>query len=54
MIYQNNYKPLEERKHGIKIDSSSTPDDLPEYAKKIVWYGRKGGQNIIKKIKYLN
>ena len=53
-IYQNNYKPLEERKHSIKIDSSLTPSNLPEYAKKIVWYGRKGGQNIIKKIEYID
>ena len=53
-VYQNDYKPLEIKKHSLKIDSSDTPEDLPEYAKKIVWYGRKGGQNIIKKIKYLN
>lgn len=53
-VYQNNYKPLEKRKHRLKIDSSLTPSDLPEYAKKIVWYGRKGGQNIIKKTEYLD
>ncbi len=53
-VYQNDYKPLEIKKHSLKIDSSDTPEDLPEYAKKIVWYGRKGGQNIIKKIKYIN
>ena len=53
-IYQNDYKNLEERKNSIRIDSSATPHDLPEYAKKIVWYGRKGGQNIIKKIEYID
>lgn len=53
-VYQNDYKPLEIKKHSLKIDSSDTPEDLPEYAKKIVWYGRKGGQNIIKKIEYIN
>lgn len=53
-IYNNNYKPLEKKNHIIKIDSGDTPSDLPEYAKKVVWYGRKGGQNIIKKIEYLS
>lgn len=53
-IYKNVYVPLEKKKNTIKIDSSDTPSDLPEYAKKIVWYGRKGGQNIIKKIEYIN
>lgn len=53
-IYGNTYKPLEKRKHSIKIDSSDTPSDLPEYAKRVVWYGRKGGQNIIKKIEYID
>ncbi len=53
-IYSNTYKPLKKRKHSIKIDSSDTPSDLPEYAKRVVWYGRKGGQNIIKKIEYID
>ncbi len=53
-VYENRYHPLVKRKHRIKIDSSDTPSDLPEYAKKIVWYGRKGGQNIIKKIEYID
>lgn len=53
-IYENNYRPLEFRTHTIKIDSSSTPVQLPEYAKKVIWFGRKGGQNIIKKIDYID
>ncbi len=53
-IYKDNYAPLERRKNSIKINSSDTPSDLPEYAKKVVWYGRKGGQIIIKRIEYIN
>lgn len=53
-VYENNYKPLQFRNHTIKIDSASTPEQLPEYAKKVVWFGRKGGQNIITKIDYIN
>ncbi len=53
-IYKNSFTPLEKKKITIKIDSFDTPSDLPEYAKKVVWYGRKGGQNIIKKIEYIN
>ncbi len=52
-IYENNYSPLKKLKHTITIDSSDTPSELEEYAKKIVWYGRKGGQNIIKKVNYI-
>ncbi len=51
-IYENDYRPLEAKSHILEIDSRDTPEDLPQYAKKVVWYGRKGGQNIIKKIKY--
>ncbi len=53
-VYNNCYEKLEKRKNRIRIDSSDTPSELPEYGKKIVWYGRKGGQNIIKKIEYLD
>ena len=52
-IYENSYHPLEFRSHTIRIDSSSTPENLPEYAKKVVWFGRKGGQNIITDISYI-
>lgn len=51
-IYSNSYKPLEYGRRTIVIDSSDTPVQLPEYAKKVVWFGRKGGQNIIKKVSY--
>ena len=51
-IYSNSYKPLEYGRRTMEIDSSDTPVQLPEYAKKVVWFGRKGGQNIIKKVSY--
>lgn len=52
-IYENVYQPLEYKKHTIRIDSSDTPEQLSEYAKKVIWFGRKGGQNIITKIDYI-
>lgn len=52
-IYKNHYIPLQKTEKTIVIDSSETPTDLEEYAKKIIWYGRKGGQNIIKKVNYV-
>ncbi len=51
-IYNNTYQPLVCGNFPIRIDSSDTPSSLPDYAKKIVWYGRKGGQNIIRNIEY--
>ncbi len=52
-VYKNSYSPLEPLVNTLLIDSSDTPDDLAEYAKKVIWFGRKGGQNIIKEIKYI-
>ena len=51
-VYNNAYKPLVKKATVISIDSSDTPSDLPEYAVRVIWYGRKGGQNIIKKVSY--
>lgn len=49
-IYENDYIKLENKKNLIHIDSSDTPENLEKYAEKVIWYGRKGGQNIIKKV----
>ena len=53
-VYSNKYSPLNRKNIRIRIDSSDIPTDLEEYAKKVIWFGRKGGQNIITKINYLN
>ncbi len=52
-IYKNKYSPLKRQRTNIHIDSSDTPENFEEYAKKIIWYGRKGGQNIIKNVNYI-
>ncbi|MGN1195260.1 MAG: B12-binding domain-containing radical SAM protein [Acutalibacteraceae bacterium] len=53
-IYVNSYSPLEKRENTISIDSSEVSTDLVKYARDTVWFGRKGGQNIIRKISYLD
>lgn len=53
-IYNGTYKPLESKNVLIEFDSSETPQNLVDYAHNTVWFGRKGGQNIINKIRYLN
>lgn len=53
-IYANSYKPLKKRKNTVFINAFGVPSDLEEYAKKVIWFGRKGGQNIINDIKYIN
>lgn len=52
-IYKGNAATLENRANSILIDLSDIPTDLAEYAKKTIWYGRKGGQNIVTKISYI-
>lgn len=45
--YSNRHAPLEQRNMRILIDEPDIPSDYREFAKKIVWFGRKGGQNIV-------
>lgn len=52
-IYANSYRPLKKADTKLKLNLSDIPDDLKEYAKKIVWYGRKGGQIIVSDITYI-
>ncbi len=52
-IYKNSYSPLKVQKNKIHIDSSDTPKNFEKYAKEVIWYGRKGGQNIIKNVNYI-
>lgn len=53
-VYANSYSPLKERKNTILIKALDVPSDFEEYARKVIWFGRKGGQNIITDIKYIN
>lgn len=51
-VYNGETPCLEERANRIVLDSSEVSDNLVEFARETVWFGRKGGQNIITKIKY--
>lgn len=46
-IYKNDYHPLKKTKSKTVIEPGNVPADLKEYAEKVIWFGRKGGQNII-------
>lgn len=52
-IYKNNYSVLEKKHIILLVDSSDIPTDFAEYGKRVIWYGRKGGWNIITNIKYI-
>ncbi len=52
-IYSGNGSTLTAKNNTIVIDSSEVPDNLVAYARETVWFGRKGGQNIITKVKYI-
>ena len=51
-VYSNSYEPLKEKEHTLEINAVNIPSGFEEYAKQVVWFGRKGGQNIITDIKY--
>lgn len=53
-IYANSYTQLRKRKNTILINANDIPSEFKEYARKIIWFGRKGGQNIITDIKYVD
>lgn len=52
-VYSNSYMPLAKRKNTLEINADNIPSDFEKYAKQIVWFGRKGGQNIITDIRYI-
>jgi len=45
-IQNNDYTPLIKRKNRMSVKTHSAFDSLTEYAVNVVWYGRKGGQNL--------
>ncbi len=51
-VYSNSYEALKEKEHTLEINAVNIPSDFEAYAKQVVWFGRKGGQNIITDIKY--
>ncbi len=53
-IYSNNYKPLEAKKTKLRVDLSDIPQNLVDFARNTIWFGRKGGQNIVSNISYID
>lgn len=51
--YQNHPKKLKLKSTKIYLDASDVPSELHDFAKETIWYGRKGGKNIITDISYL-
>ena len=51
-VYVNHYTPLQKKTVCLCMDASDIPHSFPEYARRVIWYGRKGGQNIITNIRY--
>ena len=51
-IYRNEYHPLHPKQHTLIIDQTDMPDDLTLYAQQVIWFGRKGSQNIATAVFY--
>lgn len=51
-IYRNEYAVPEKKKNRLLIESPEVPENMPDYARETIWFGRRGGQNIITKISY--
>ena len=49
-IYSNDYRELKKAYVKLNFNLSDIPKDFKEYARKTVWYGRKGGQIIVSDI----
>lgn len=49
-IYQNSYAPPKKQAVRYLIDPGNIASDLPEFAKNTIWFGRRGGQNIIEAV----
>ena len=53
-IYRNEYGSLEKKKNILLIKSPEVPENMVDYARETIWFGRRGGQNIITNISYEN
>lgn len=51
-IYRSEYTAPEKKKNRLLIESPEVPENMPDYARETIWFGRRGGQNIITKISY--
>lgn len=52
-IYSNQYFPLQRKPVTVCLRALEVSSDLQTFAKETIWYGRKGGKNIISDICYL-
>ena len=52
-VYDNKHIQLEKKRNRIEIDPGFIASGLPEYAKQIIWFGRKGNKNVITSIRYI-
>ena len=39
-IFSNNYKPLEKKKTTLQVTDTNKVDNLVDYAREVIWYGR--------------
>ena len=51
-VYDIGYRPLRKKYNRIVVDPGEIDSDLPSFAEKTIWYGRKGGKNIATDIHY--
>lgn len=52
-IYRNEYNSLKKEKNKLLIKSQEVPNKMSDYARETIWFGRRGGQNIITDISYI-
>ena len=52
-IYANDYRALKKVDTKLNFNLVGVPQKFEDYAKKIVWYGRRGGQIIVSDISYM-
>ncbi len=52
-VYDNSPKALERKDVDILIHAEGIPSSLPDFAREIIWFGRKGGRNIIRETEYV-
>lgn len=51
-IYERDYGSLQKKNVALRIDPGEIRKTLPEFAVHTIWFGRRGGQNIVKDIRY--
>ena len=53
-VYENRSVPFEKKETRVILRPGVIPKELPQFARDVIWFGRRGGKNIVTDIGYVD